>query len=440
MNHEILSPDTIWAVLPRTLETSLRACNGELVADMERDAEPHAVFRTEMELLEGSFQARTFGNVAVLPVLGMIRPRPMFSFFSLFSSSTNLQTLAHDLDVALNSPEIDTIVMDIDSPGGLVTGVADFAEQLYEARGKKRIVSHIGGGGDSAAYWIAAATSEIVISDTAHAGSIGTVATVIDASELRERIGIKEIEFVSSQSPLKRVDLGSDEGRSVIQRHLDDVAAVFVHDVAVGRGVDEETVITKFGQGDSLVGQRAIEAGLADRLGSFEALMSEAIHQSKMEHSMFGKGNQATASTPDAEGGAIESVEALAAAYPDLVAQITKSTEEAAGQAGYEQGLEAGRTAERERIKAIKEQDNPLVSDFIAEQMFNPEATPESVAVEAMKRIKDGDLNYAALMNEEAGGAIEGVSDGIDDEQAAKAKVQAENELIDKAAQRANGQ
>jgi hypothetical protein len=53
------------------------------------------------------------------------------------------------------------------------------------------------------------------------------------------------------------------------------MAAVFVASVATYRGVSEDTVLEQYGQGGVMVGQRATDAGLADRLGSYESLLAE---------------------------------------------------------------------------------------------------------------------------------------------------------------------
>jgi ClpP class serine protease len=56
---------------------------------------------------------------------------------------------------------------------------------------------------------------------------------------------------------------------------VDDLATVFVGAVARNREVSTSMVLEKFGQGDVFVGKKAVAAGLADRLGSFEQLVSD---------------------------------------------------------------------------------------------------------------------------------------------------------------------
>ncbi len=73
---------------------------------------------------------------------------------------------------------------------------------------------------------------------------------------------------MSSQSPYKRLDPNSDDGKSRLQLRIDDLANVFIESIAKHRGVDPPVVIRDFGGGDVLIGKHAITQGLADKIGS----------------------------------------------------------------------------------------------------------------------------------------------------------------------------
>src|SRR5690606_28406442 len=155
--------------------------------------------------------------------------------------------LRRDLQLALDDPSISGIVLSIDTPGGVVNGVNELANAIRGARSQKRIVAYVGGMAASAGYWLASQASEIVIEETAALGSIGVRAVVTDTSKKDAEAG--RIEFVSSQSPGKRADLSTEEGRARIQRHVDALADVFIATVGKGRGVKPDDVISRFGGG-----------------------------------------------------------------------------------------------------------------------------------------------------------------------------------------------
>lgn len=220
-------------------------------------------------------------GVAVIPVNG-----PIFRYANLFtdvSGATSLEVLAKDFDSALNNKDVKSIMFNIDSPGGEAIGINEFAEQIFDARGKKPIVAYVGGSGCSAAYWIASACDEIVTDETAVLGSIGVAAVVKDTEEKEAKAGIKNIKFVSKKSPNKRPDLTTDEGREHLQTNIDAIADVFIGKVARNRtsalkyDLNSDDVVERFGRGGTLVGADAVRVGLADRLGSFEKTLESLI-------------------------------------------------------------------------------------------------------------------------------------------------------------------
>lgn len=212
------------------------------------------------------------GGVALIHVNGVISRYA--NLFTNICGGTTTQLLAQDFTRALNDPAIKAIVMDIDSPGGEAKGIHELAEMIYQARGKKRVIAYVGGNACSAAYWIASACDEIVIDATGSAGSIGTVLEM-RRRKPREDDEFETIEIVSSQSPNKRQDPGTETGRAAYQQHLDDLAEVFVQRVARNMAVSRDKVINEFGGGGILIGQAAVDKGMAHRLGSLEGVIAE---------------------------------------------------------------------------------------------------------------------------------------------------------------------
>lgn len=221
--------------------------------------------------LAGAQRAFAIDGVAVIPVMGPIFPRA--NMMTAMSGATSITMLMNDLRVALANEEIGAIVLQVDSPGGVVTGVAGFADAVAAATKKKPVVASVVGSASSAAYWIASAAGEIAIERTAYAGSIGVVAAYPKQVGPDER-GMMAIEIVSSNAPKKRVDPETEEGASEIRATLDDLERHFISDVAKGRKVTADRVKADFGQGGTKVGATAVAAGMADRVQTYEATVN----------------------------------------------------------------------------------------------------------------------------------------------------------------------
>lgn len=267
-----------WAITERALQTMLTIYERRHeVKDLEAVA---AKLGRPLENTGNRVEMR--GKTAILGVEG-----PLFRYANLLtevSGATSVEMLARDFGAALDNPAVDTILLNINSPGGQADGVGELAAMIAGARGRKDVVAYIGGLGASGAYWLASAASRIVMHETAFAGSIGVVATAYDNSEQLAKEGIRKHEIVSSQSPRKRLDPATEDGKAGMQEMVDAMAAVFVERVAEYRGASVEQVLSDFGKGFVLPARQAVEAGMADAVGSFEGLLGaiEAARESSL--------------------------------------------------------------------------------------------------------------------------------------------------------------
>lgn len=226
-----------------------------------------------LQPLVGTRQACVRDGVAVVPVCGPLTGKA--SFFSMLFGGSDYETIAQDMNVAMGNDDVRAILLDVDSPGGLVAGAHDASQLIRNFRGKgKPIYAFVGGMCASAAYWIAASCDQIIVSPTALVGSIGCFASLMDDSELMAKLGLKRYDVASEQSPLKIVDAANEDDRARVKTWVTDQASVFIADVAVGRGRSDDEVKAKFGRGDIMVGAAAQKAGLVDAIGDFESVMA----------------------------------------------------------------------------------------------------------------------------------------------------------------------
>ena len=260
-----------WAIRPESLDL--------ICSIARRDNDVRAVEQTLGRPLEHARQTSTTTlntgqTVATIPVDG-----PIFRHANMFteiSGATSISSLALDLRVAADDPKVDAIILNIDSPGGEVTGVQEFADQIAETAKIKPVVAYVDGNAASAAYWLASAASAIVMPRTGAVGSIGVVCTVE-----KPRDDDDFIEIVSTHAPTKRVDPTTDEGHAEILTHIDDLEEVFIADVANHRGVSVATVISDFGGGSMLVGKKALDAGMVDMIGNYSHALTHAATLSR---------------------------------------------------------------------------------------------------------------------------------------------------------------
>ena len=177
----------------------------------------------------------------------------------------------------MSNPQVNHIVIDVDSPGGSVTGVTELATKIRSARGIKPITAFASGTMASAAYWISSAADRIVATPSADVGSIGVLALHTDMSGALEQEGIKPTFVVSNGSPHKvegnPFEALSEDARQQIQADVDEIYEVFIADIAKSRGVTKSTVRKDYGQGRVLSASRAKQAGIIDDIATMDYVL-----------------------------------------------------------------------------------------------------------------------------------------------------------------------
>lgn len=214
------------------------------------------------------------GAVAILPLRGVIANR--MNLMSEISGGTSSEQFGAIFDAMMANDAVKAIIFDVDSPGGAVSGTAELAAKIFAARGRKPIIAHVNATCASAAYWIASAADEIVVTPTGVVGSIGVLAVHEDVSGALEKAGIRKTiisagELKAEGNPYEAL---GNEARGRIQARIDSAYGMFVGDVAKHRRVSEARVRDGFGRGDTVDARAAVAEGMADRVGTLEETLA----------------------------------------------------------------------------------------------------------------------------------------------------------------------
>ena len=267
----MLVPYRVWQYVATTPWAMTAEKLAEVVAVLSFRASGGLLSPEDIAAIAGDrTESRSRGAVAVIPLRGMIAHR----MGSLDESSGGMSVERFDrmITAAMGDASISEVLIDVDSPGGAVTGVHEMHARLMQlkGRGAKRIVAIANGMMASAAYWIASAADEIVAIPSATVGSIGVFSVHEDLSERAKQLGIK-VSLISAGrhktegNPFEPL---TDEGRAQMQHRVDEAYASFVSDVARGRRVAVKDVTSGYGEGRALGARDALAAGLIDRIAT----------------------------------------------------------------------------------------------------------------------------------------------------------------------------
>lgn len=362
--------------------------------------EAPAAFQKNMPLLKAEHNMQQ-DSIAVLDISGVITPYP--NILSFLFGGTDIASLEEQFTAAIEDPDISGIVLRIDSPGGLITGVEEFASTIAQARGKKPIVAYAYGNAASAAYWIASAADKIVAGPTTVLGSIGVAMAVAKEQDTRW------VRFVSSGAPRKNLDPSTEEGRESLQKRLDAMETEFIGAVAQFRNTSTDRVLSEFGQGDVLPAREAVKIGMADHLGGFKdalALISTLQHERKGETMTTPQQAPQAKSGEDMIARTDMTADMIAKDFPDIAAALmAKGRTEAEGmvsKSSFNEGFKAGSEAERKRILAIEEVSMPGHEAMIKAAKEDGKTTAGDLAMKIVTAEKQRGTKTLKTMEEDA--------------------------------------
>ena len=220
--------------------------------------------------------AKSGGGIGVMPVYGTISQRA--GLLQEASGGASVDQLTAQFRDFMADDSIHTIVLDIDSPGGSVAGLTEFANEIYKARRTKPVIAVANSLMASAAYWIASSASEIVASPSSKVGAIGVIAAHENQQSAMEKLGIDVSlitagKYKAENNPFEPL---TKEGRAEIQRRVDESYGMFTRDIARGRGIPVQAVRDGFGEGRIFGAKDAVRMGMADRVATLEEVLATA--------------------------------------------------------------------------------------------------------------------------------------------------------------------
>jgi len=209
------------------------------------------------------------GGVARISIAGPMMKQVPSILNWLGIKATSTEAVRAELAAAVESDRVDSIVLDIDSPGGTIDGTAALADDVAAANSLKPVTAIAPDLMASAAMWVGSQAGKIVAGPSAAIGSIGVYGVVADTSRVYENKGIKT--YVVSSHELKGAFVDGSHITPAqldeLQRNIDSYTAVFVEAVAKGRNVSAKDV-SALATGQVWIGSEALERGLVDEISN----------------------------------------------------------------------------------------------------------------------------------------------------------------------------
>ena len=205
-------------------------------------------------------------GVAVMPLRGVLtHGSTLYESWFGWSTYSGIEAAADQL---ASDADVTAVIVDANSPGGLVVGCEAAAIAVGRLAAVKPVHVLVNPTAASAAYMIASQATSITMTPGARVGSIGTVLET-SAPVQASMDGEQRVIITSSHARAKRPDPMTDVGRAELQRYADEGEARFHAYVAAGRGIALEELTALLSVTDDPADGGAsfeYEAALARRL------------------------------------------------------------------------------------------------------------------------------------------------------------------------------
>lgn len=286
----------------------------------------------------GGYLYKVDRGVAIIPVIGPLSHRYSWWYYGY-------RELAEKLQKAVEDPEVRSILLDMETPGGTVAGLPDFCGLVKKIDGIKPVFSLVNDMAASAGMAIASQTRRRFVTQNGELGSIGCVIVHMNYEALMENIGIEATMIFSGAhkvdgNPYQKLP---ESVVKQLQLETDSFRQEFAELVSSNMPLDTQKLLDTEAQ--MYRGQDAIDLGLADEMvNAYEII--EAVTESPK--SIFNIGIDMS------DPKSIEKKEQAEA----------KTEQQAKAEA------KSAAVAERERIKAIVDSDdgkaNPALASYFA--------------------------------------------------------------------------
>ena len=212
-------------------------------------------------------QMEIVNGLAMIPVGGPIGMG--LGEFEKGAGAVDVDDIVAELDEAEADETVETILLNFDTPGGMVMGTPECGARILAV--EKPIYAWTRGQMCSAGYWLGSCTNGIFCTPSASVGSIGVCMSFLDLSKMADNAGIKVKSFGSGTYK----GMGTPgtsltaEQEIFLKNRVQMLAQQFYDHVRAQRGNIPAEVM----QGQSFTGAQALELGLVDgTMNSFEEL------------------------------------------------------------------------------------------------------------------------------------------------------------------------
>ncbi|ANV98467.1 hypothetical protein BBW65_06500 [Helicobacter enhydrae] len=235
------------------------------------------------------FCNRYFKTLVLFLIVGLLflpTPEKPANLAKLYLRDIILQsdTFREQVEQITNNPDIQGVLLIIDSPGGAVGSSIEIANLVQELAQKMPVIAHVEGAMASGSYYAGMYATEVIANRGAIIGSIGVVLNGFNVAETLQKLGIKPQglqagEYKNIGTPLRA---WNPKEKDFLQNFIQAQYQMFVDDVIQARKLTQ-TNPEVFANGKIFTAKEALKLGLIDKIGSQNLAIQELLARTQVK-------------------------------------------------------------------------------------------------------------------------------------------------------------
>ena len=234
-----------------------------------------------------------------VPVVPVVRLAGVIGVVTPLRPGLLLSSIAKSLERAFSTPRARAVALVINSPGGSPSQSHLIFRRIRQLADEKKlpVLAFVEDIGASGGYMLACAADEIVCNEFSIVGSIGVVGASFGFTELMNKVGIERRLYTSGDRKAMLDPFLPEKPEDVkrIKAIQQEIHENFIALVKERRGSKLKGSHKNLFSGEFWLAQKAIELGLADRVGDLRSTLrdrfGEKVHTPLIsaERSLFGR-------------------------------------------------------------------------------------------------------------------------------------------------------
>jgi len=187
------------------------------------------------------------------------------------------------LVAAVQHPDVNSILLNIDSGGGAVAGVHETAQLISRVDKVKPVVSYTGATEASAALWLGSSARDSFAAETAQVGSVGVLMIHAERSKqlAADGVTVTVVRSGDQKATANQYEPLTAAAKADLESKAATMHGIFLGHVAGARRMPLAAAEAKYGQGQMFIGKHAVDAGLVDMVGTMEDAFAKAVKLGK---------------------------------------------------------------------------------------------------------------------------------------------------------------